>query len=183
MRIVLGLAMRLRSSDLTALRDNARMVNDPFRIQLARVLDWEEAHVSFDHAIEGLPASSRGALAPGFEHSIWQLLEHMRIAQEDLVDFCVNAKYVHSRKWPDDYWPAEPAPPDGAAWNASIASFKGGREQVKQIVRETNDLAAPVPTGEPHQTYLRAILLVADHNAYHLGQLVAVRRALGQWHR
>jgi len=159
------------------------MANDPFRTQLARVLDWEEAHVSFDHAIDGLPVSSRGTRAPGFEHSIWQLLEHIRIAQEDLLDFCVNAHYVHARKWPDDYWPAEPAPPSGSAWNASLGAIKDSREKLKAVVRETSDLDAAVPTGEPHQTYLRAILLVADHNAYHLGQIVAVRRALGQWHR
>ena len=157
------------------------MNDDALRTHLVRILDWEEAHVSLDHALKGLPAASRGAVAPGFEHSVWQLLEHMRIAQEDLVDFCVNARYVHARKWPDDYWPAEPAPPSAAAWTASVASFKDGREKMKGVTRETSDLYAPVPTGEPHQTYLRAILLVADHNAYHLGQIVTVRRALGQW--
>jgi uncharacterized damage-inducible protein DinB len=151
------------------------------REQLARILDWEEAHVGFDKAVEGLPAGKRGARPAGFEHSAWQLLEHLRIAQEDILDFCLNAKYVHSRHWPDDYWPKDPAPPDAKAWEASIAAFKRDREKMKLVARETKDLYSSVPTGNEKQTYLRALLLVADHNAYHLGQLVAVRRALGEW--
>jgi hypothetical protein len=154
---------------------------DRLREQLARVLDWEEAHVGFDKAVDGLPADKRGGLAVGFEHSPWQLLEHIRLAQEDILDFCVNPKYVHSLKWPDDYWPKDPAPPNAAAWEGSIASFKREREKLKQLARETKDLFANVPTGKDSHTYLRAILLVADHNSYHLGQLVAVRRALGIW--
>lgn len=157
------------------------MSDDALRAHLVRVLDWEEAHVSLDRALVGLPAASRGAVAPGFEHSIWQLLEHMRLAQDDLIDFCVNTRYAHARTWPDDYWPAHPAPPDAAAWNASVASFKNGRKKMKSVARKTRDLYAPVPTGKPRQTYLRAILLVVDHNAYHLGQIVAARRALGVW--
>jgi uncharacterized damage-inducible protein DinB len=155
---------------------------DPLRAQLLRVLDWEEAHVGFDKAVDRIPADRRGANAPGFEHSPWQLLEHMRLAQKDLLDFCVNPQYVHALKWPDDYWPENPAPPRAAAWAASIADFKADREKLKQLVRKTRvDLFATVPTGKGQQTYLRAILLVIDHNAYHLGQLVAVRRALGIW--
>jgi len=151
------------------------------RDQLVRFLDWEESHVGFDKAVDGLPADTRGARPAGFEHSAWQLLEHMRIAQEDILDFCLNAQYVHSRHWPDEYWPKDPAPPDARAWDASIASFKRDRERMKQVARETKDLYSSVPTGNEKQTYLRALLLVTDHNAYHLGQLVAVRRALGEW--
>jgi uncharacterized damage-inducible protein DinB len=154
---------------------------DPLREQLARILDWEEAHAGFDKAVNGLPAAKRGALAAGFEHSPWQLLEHIRLAQEDILDFCVNPEYVHSLKWPDDYWPKTPAPPNAAGWDDSIASFKREREKLKQLARQTKDLFATVPTGKGSQTYIRAILLVADHNSYHLGQLVAVRRALGAW--
>jgi uncharacterized damage-inducible protein DinB len=157
------------------------MSDQALRDQLARVLDWEEAHVGFDAALEKLPADTRGAKAPGFEHSVWQLLEHMRIAQEDILDFCVNPKYVHNRTWPDDYWPSQPAPANAAAWDDAIAAFKRDREQMKKVARETSDLHALVPTGKGQQTYLRAVLLVADHNAYHLGQIVAVRRALGAW--
>ena len=151
------------------------------RDQLVRFLDWEESHVGFDKAVDGLPAAKRGTRPAGFEHSAWQLLEHLRIAQEDILDFCLDAQYVHSRHWPDDYWPKDPAPPDARAWDASIASFKRDREKMKQVARETKDLYSSVPTGNEQQTYLRALLLVTDHNAYHLGQLVAVRRALGEW--
>ena len=157
------------------------MSDQALRDQLTRILDWEESHVGFDAAMENLPADKRGARAPGFEHSVWQLLEHMRIAQEDILDFCVNAKYVHNRKWPDDYWPKQPAPANAASWDESIAAFKRDREQMKKVARETKDLYALVPTGKGQQTYLRAVLLVADHNSYHLGQVVAVRRALGAW--
>ena len=155
--------------------------SDPLRVQLARALDWEEAHVGFDKALDDIPVDKQGARAPGFEHSPWELLEHMRIAQEDILDFCVNSKYVHELKWPDDYWPKTPAPPSAAAWDESVASFKREREKFKELARHTNDLFAKVPTGKDHQTYLRSILLVTDHNSYHLGQLVAVRRALGVW--
>ena len=156
------------------------MDQQALRDQLARLLDWEEAHVGFDKAVNGIPVDQRGVRPEGFEHSPWQLLEHMRLAQDDILDFCVNANYEHTMKWPDDYWPS-PAPPDEQAWNASVASFTRSREKVKALAREVKDLTAPVPTGKPNQTYLRALLLVADHTAYHVGQLVAVRRALGVW--
>jgi hypothetical protein len=156
---------------------------DPLRPQLVRLLDWDEAHVGFDKAVDGIPADLRGSHATGFEHTPWQLLEHMRVAQKDLLEFCVNSQYVHALKWPEDYWPQNPAPPGATAWNESIAEFKADREKLKRLVRDTHvDLFARVPAGKGQQTYLRAILLVADHNAYHLGQLVAVRRALGIWH-
>jgi uncharacterized damage-inducible protein DinB len=157
------------------------MTDNRLRDQLERFVDWEDAHVGFDRAIDGIPAELRGATAPGFEHSIWQLLEHMRIAQDDILDFCLNAKYVHTMKWPDDYWPKGPAPPNAEAWDQSVASFKRGRERSRALARDADDPYALVPTGEGHQTYFRAILLINDHNSYHLGQIVAVRRALGAW--
>jgi uncharacterized damage-inducible protein DinB len=155
--------------------------NDAVRDHLVRVLDWEDAHVGLDTSVAGLPPAARGARPPGFEHSAWQLLEHIRLAQDDILDFCLNASYVHTMKWPDDYWPADPAPPNDAAWEASIAEVRRSRERFKQLARDVPDLTASVPTGDAKQTYLRAILLAADHVAYHVGQIVSVRRAAGAW--
>ena len=154
---------------------------DAVRDHLVRALDWEEARVGLDRAVEGVPVDKRGALAPGFEHSVWQLLEHIRLAQQDILDFCVNANYEHTMKWPDDYWPAKPAPSSARAWTDSLAQCHESLAQLKRLAREVPDLTAKVPTGKENQTFLRAILLIVDHNAYHVGQIVAVRRALGMW--
>jgi uncharacterized damage-inducible protein DinB len=154
---------------------------EALRDHLVRALDWEDAHVGFDKAVDGIPPDKRGIRAAGFEHSPWQLVEHIRLAQEDILDFCVNATYRHAMKWPDDYWPKDPAPLDARAWTSTLASYARSREELKRVAREVDDLTAKVPTGEPHQTYLRAILLVIDHNAYHVGQLVQLRRMLGAW--
>jgi hypothetical protein len=162
--------LRVMSTSIDAVRDH-----------LVRALDWEEAHVGFDKSVDGIPADKRGARAPGFEHSVWQLVEHIRIAQEDIYDFCVNAHYTHTMKWPDDYWPRDPAPRDALAWTGSLASYARVREDVKKLARSVEDLTAKVPTGKPNHTYLRALLLIVDHAAYHVGQIVAVRRALGIW--
>lgn len=157
-------------TDISAVRDH-----------LLRALDWQEAHVGFDKAVAGIGTAGRGALAPEFDHSLWQLVEHIRIAQEDILDFCVNPQYKHTKVWPDDYWPKGPAPADDQEWTDSLAEYARTREELKQLVMTVADLAAKVPTGKPHHTYLRAILLIVDHNAYHVGQIVAVRRALGIW--
>ncbi len=155
---------------------------DAFRDQLIRVLDWEEAHVGFDKAVEGIPAGKRGARVDGVEHTLWQLLDHMRVAQNDLLDFCVNPQYVHALTWPDDYWPGSAAPANPAAWDKSLVDFRADRERLKSLVSDARvDLFTTVPTGKGSQTYLRAILLVIDHNAHHLGQVITVRQALGIW--
>ncbi len=151
------------------------------REHLVRALDWEDAHVGFDQAIDGIPSETRGVRAAGFEHSPWQLLEHMRLAQEDILDFCVNPTYAHTKAWPEDYWPRDPVPPGPDAWTESLASFTRSRDALKRLAREVEDLTATVPTGTGDQTYLRALLLVVDHTAYHVGQLISVRRALGIW--
>jgi len=157
------------------------MSDEALRDHLARILDWEEAHVGFDKAIADLPAEKRGARAPGFEHSVWELVEHMRIAQEDILDFCVNPKYVHTMKWPDDYWPKAPAPPTARAWNASVAAFRKDRRALKRLAANPRlDLSARIPHGDG-QTYIREILLALDHNAYHVGELIVLRRLLGAW--
>jgi hypothetical protein len=109
------------------------------------------------------------------------LLEHIRLAQEDILDFCVNRAYKHTMTWPDDYWPKDPAPPSQQAWTDSAASYARSRDAMKRLARDVEDLTAKVPAGKEHHTYLRAILLSADHAAYHVGQIVTVRRALGIW--
>jgi len=144
------------------------------------MLDWREAHVELDAAVDGIGPMHRGIVPPGLPYSAWQLIEHMRIAQNDILDFCVNAAY-REKKWPDDYWPSYPAPPSDAAWDESVASYVRDRDALKQLVRDpTIDLAAKVPHGNG-QTYLREVLLVADHTSYHVGQLVLLRRLLGIW--
>lgn len=144
------------------------------RAQLVKFLDWKEAHAGFDAAVDGIPPDRRGAVPPGLPHSPWQLLEHLRIAQHDILDFCVNAKY-REMKWPDDYWPAA-APPSFKAWDESVAAYRLDRKAMQDLAADTKiDLFARIPHGSG-QTYLREILLVVDHAAYHIGQLVLVRR-------
>jgi uncharacterized damage-inducible protein DinB len=155
--------------------------SDYVREHVVRVLDWEDAHVGFDKAVAALPAASRGSRPPGFDHSVWELVEHIRLAQADILDFCVNPTYRHTKAWPEDYWPPTPAPADEAAWLESLSSYSHDRARLQRLARETPELGALVPTGQGAQTYLRALLLTADHTAYHVGQIVAVRRALGVW--
>jgi hypothetical protein len=155
---------------------------DPLRAHLARLLDWEEGHVGFDRAVAGIPAELRGTVPPGFQHSAWQLVEHLRLAQQDLLDFCVNSAYTHALTWPDDYWPPNAEPHDDEVWTTTLADVVRDREAVKVFVLDsTVDLLARVPTGTEKQTVLRAVLLVADHAAYHIGQIVTLRRALNCW--
>jgi uncharacterized damage-inducible protein DinB len=150
------------------------------RKQLADFLDWRSAHVGFDGAVKGIPPKLRGAVPPGFEHSAWQLVEHIRIAQHDILDFAVNARYK-AKKWPDDYWPKSPQPENAAAWTRSIAGFRRDRRAMQRLATNPRiDLTAKIPHGTG-QTYLRQFLLVADHTAHHLGQVIDVRRALGNW--
>jgi uncharacterized damage-inducible protein DinB len=149
------------------------------RAHLGRILDWEDAHASFARAIAGLPARLRGVTPAGWAHSAWQLLEHLRICQHDILDFCRNPKYVEMAM--EDYWPPSAAPPSAKAWSASVAAVRRDRAALKKLAADGKvDLFARIPHGSG-QTYLRELLLVADHNAYHVGQLVALRRALGSW--
>jgi uncharacterized damage-inducible protein DinB len=146
----------------------------------AKLLAWGDAHVTFEKAVAGIAPRLRGIVPPGLEHSAWQLLEHLRIAQADILEFCVSAKYKE-KKWPDDYWPKSPAPRTASAWKASMAAFKRDRRAMQRLAKDRAiDLFAPIPHGSG-QTYLREILLTADHTAYHVGQIVLVRRALGNW--
>ena len=150
------------------------------REHLLYLLRGGGAHLDFEKAIAGLPAELRGAKVPGLPHTPWRLLEHMRIAQWDILEFSRNPKHV-SPPWPDGYWPKADAPPDAAAWDRSVAAFRADLRAMQDLVADpATDLFAPIPHGEG-QTVLREALLVADHNAYHLGQLVMLRRALGVW--
>jgi len=154
--------------------------DDAVRAQLAALLDWSDAHVGFDAAVKGIPPALRGAVPAGWEYSAWQLVEHIRIAQRDILEFSV-AKTYREKKWPDDYWPKSPAPRSAKAWTASIAAYRRDLAALGRLARDRRvDLAAAVPHGRG-QTYLREILLVADHTAYHVGQLIALRRTLGIW--
>ena len=150
------------------------------RTQLAKTLDWGEAHADFDAAVKDFPAALRGKRLDGLPYSAWQILEHLRIAQHDILDFSRNAKY-EAMKWPDDYWPASPEPPDEKAWDKSVAAFRRDRRAVQKMAADpTVNLNKRIPHGSG-QTYLREILLVLDHNAYHVGELVMLRRLLGAW--
>ena len=150
------------------------------REHLARALGWADAHMSLDDAVADLPAPLRGRKPKGLPYSPWQLLEHIRITQWDILDFCRNPKYEEIA-WPDAYWPKSPTPPSDDAWEASVARIREDRAALEALVRdESIDLAARIPHGTG-QTYLREILLVIDHTAYHMGELIVVRRLLGAW--
>lgn len=154
--------------------------DDALREQLARLLDWQDAHASLERAVERLAPGQRGARPPGLPHSPWELLEHIRLTQRDILDFCRDPAYVEPT-WPDDYWPADAVPPDAAAWDRSVAAWREDRRALERLARDGSvDLFATIPHGSG-QTYLRELLLVADHTAYHVGQLIAARQALGAW--
>jgi len=153
---------------------------DVIRRQIAEALDWAHASVGFDKALAGLAPELRARKPAGFPHSVWDLLEHLRITQRDILDFCGKRGYVE-KKWPDDYWSKKTAAPDDAAWGASIAAFKRDRAALQKLATNPKvNLAAKVPQGTG-QTYIRELMVIIDHNTHHLGQIIAVRRMLGAW--
>jgi uncharacterized damage-inducible protein DinB len=150
------------------------------RQQLVKLLKGGEAHANFEKAIKDFPAELREKTPAGAEHSAWELLEHLRIAQRDILEFSRNPAY-HAPKWPDEYWPGSQAPPDEHAWNKSVKGFEDDLKAMCALVTdEGTDLFVKIPHGDG-QTILREAMLVADHNAYHLGQMVLLRRLLGAW--
>lgn len=156
------------------------MSDRDLRAHIERLLDWTDAHTPFDEAVDGVPVALRGTRPPGSPHSAWELLEHLRVAQRDILNFCRNPQYSELA-WPDDYWPSRPDPPTADAWEASVHAFRSDLEDLKGLAANPHiELLARIPHGSG-QTYLRELLMVADHNAYHIGQLVAVRRALEAW--
>ena len=152
-----------------------------WQLIVAASLDWDQAHIPLDVALKGLEKADRGRRPEGYPHSVWELVEHIRIAQNDLLDFLRNPKYVHELKWPDDYWPPTPEPPSHAAWRSSLEKLRSDRDQLANFTTKTRiDLTKKIPHGSG-QTYLRTILVATDHASYHIGQIVAVRRLLDSW--
>ena len=150
------------------------------RQQLVDLMTRGNAHATFDDAVKDIPAAIQGQRAHGAPHSPWQLLEHMRIAQWDILEFSRSAKH-QSPKWPEGYWPPASAPPDEKAWEKSVRAFRHDLNAMCELVSDpATDLYARIPHGDG-QTILREALLVADHNAYHVGQLILVRKLLGAW--
>ena len=154
---------------------NARLVE-----QLSALLRGGNAHATFDDATKKFPIEQAGTRPEGMAHSAWELLEHLRIAQNDILRFSQEPDY-QSPKWPEGYWPASPAPPDEARWKKSVRDFRRDLAAFEKLLEKRADkLDKPFPWGQG-QTLLREALLIADHNAYHVGQLVLVRQALGIW--
>jgi hypothetical protein len=159
-------------------------VQDPhdkqLRDHLIELLNGGGAHAKFDDAVKDMPEKLRGVKPDGLPHSAWMLLEHLRIAQWDILEFSRNAKHK-SPKWPEGYWPKVGAPPSSAAWTKSIQKFRKDLKSMQALVANSKtDLYARISGGDG-QTILREALLIADHNAYHVAQLIDVRRLLGTW--
>lgn len=156
-------------------RDNA------LRDHLVYLLNGGGAHVGYDQATKGIPNELRGKAPRGLPYSPWQIVEHLRLAQWDILEFSRDRNHV-SPEWPAGYWPHDVAPPSEAAWRRSLADFRRDLKAMEELVRDPGtNLYARIPWGDG-QTVLREALLTADHNAYHVGELVVVRRLLGAWH-
>jgi DinB family protein len=155
-------------------------MNDPVREQVVKLLQGGQAHLTLDEVIKNFPSNLRGVKPKGAPHSAWQLLEHIRIAVWDILEFSRDPNHV-SPSWPDGYWPKAEEPPNDAAWDKSIAAINKDMEAMQKLVEnEDTDLYAKIPHGAG-QNILREALLVADHNAYHIGQILLLRRLLGAW--
>ena len=152
-----------------------------WRSIIASSLDWEQAHSKLESVVKGLPPSLQGVRPARYPHSAWELLEHIRITQNDLLEFCQNPEYEEKLAWPQDYWPPTPAPPTADAWEKTISDYRRDREALARFTKESKlDLTEKIPRGTG-QTYLRTILVAIDHASYHIGQIVSVRRLLGAW--
>jgi len=155
-------------------------LEEGLRKQLKALLDGGQAHATFEDAVKGFPVKLRGVVPEGLPYSAWQIVEHIRIAQSDIVEFSDNADGSYKeKKWPEDYWPKSAEPPSEAAWDESIASVEKDRKAFEALLRK-GDLVQPFAWGDG-QTLLREALLIADHVAYHTGELIVLRRLLGAW--
>ena len=147
---------------------------------VASSLTWAQAHGTLDSAVKGLPPALRGKRPANYPHSAWELLDHIRRTQRDLLEFCTNPKY-HEPKWPDDYWVGSPEPASEVAWTDCLAAIHHDAQALADFtVKNAATLTEKIPHGTG-QTYLRTVLVAVDHTSYHLGQIVAVRRLLGAW--
>jgi hypothetical protein len=161
--------------------ENKNKNDKSLREHLIKLLKGGDAHVEFDGAVRGMPAALQGRRPQGAEHSPWQVLEHLRIAQWDILEFARNPKHK-SPDFPSGYWPEKPEPPSEKSWDKSADAFRSElRELCDLIAKDSTDLFAKIPHGDG-QTVLRQALVAADHNAYHTGELVLLRRLLGAWH-
>lgn len=146
--------------------------------ELVKLLKNSTAHVGFNEAVADIPEHLLGTVPPQLPYSIWQLVEHLRIAQRDMLEFSRNSNY-QELNWPDDYWPKESSPPNKAAFEHSVAQVNADLDEFIVLLKDS-DLFAPIQHGEG-QTILREAFQIADHNAYHVGEIIAVRRMLGAW--
>jgi hypothetical protein len=154
------------------------MKKDTLETELIGLLTSCGAHANFDKALKGFPLKDAGRMVDGAPYSAWQLLEHMRIAQADILEYVTTPKY-REKKWPEDYWPKNPAPASKQAWLKSIGAFRSDLKKVEALLKKTDPLK-PIPFAE-NKTLLKELLLIADHNAYHLGEFVLLRRLLDNW--
>jgi hypothetical protein len=156
----------------------------PLRQQLIDLLRGGQAHATFDDAVKDLPANLRGVVPPKLPYSAWQLLEHLRISQRDILNFSAPPTGgYHPMRWPQDYWPLSPEPPTADAWDRSIQVIHADlRTFIALIENPQSDLFKPFRWGDG-QNLLREALLIADHNAYHIGELIVLRRLLGAWNK
>lgn len=156
------------------------MTSQIIRQQLSALLEWGDAHVTLETAVDGMPEKMRGVRPSPFPHSAWELVDHIRRTQADILDFCVNPGYEQPN-WPADYWPSSPEPSQADDWSLCVQQIQRDRTLLRELALNPRiDLTADIPHGSG-QTYFRELVLVADHTSYHIGQIVALRRFLGEW--
>lgn len=154
------------------------------RKQLQALLNGGQSHATFEDAVKDLPAELRSAVPNNLPYSVWQIVEHIRMAQRDILDFSANSNGTYKpRKWPDAYWPKNPAPPSADAWEQSIQHIREDRKAFEKLLEAADDasLVAPFAWGDDHQSLLHEAFLIVDHTAYHTGELIVLRRLLGAW--
>lgn len=150
------------------------------RSLLLEQLEGRHAHVDFQQAVQGLTYKQAGIRVEGVPHTIWELIEHIRIAQDDILEFCKNSDY-EPLDWPDDYWPEDSKPASDEQFKESVQAVEDGIEAMRELIRDPqNNIQQVFPHGDG-QTLFREAMLIVDHNAYHIGQMVMIRRLLGSW--